>query len=612
MKFPSPHEVATIPGTEGWERMYPYQYQFVTDDPQRMAYEAQTFWFYDGLHYPEPIYPFDTIWDEAWFLALSQFNTRVFAVPPVYGVDHRIINGYVYIAPVPVTDPKVVEARVAAFMERAGYYYSNWDALESKWKKKMEKAIAELKAIEIPHLPELEDISVVTEGLGESKGFHLLQAYDELINLGIRCWQYHFEFLNLGYAAYVTFLNFVRGIFPNIPVQRVTQMISGIDVIMYQSDDELKKLARKAIELGVDAELGASEQWSQVESALRGSDGGREWLEALEAVRDPWFYISTGTGWYHHDRCWNDDMNVPLSGIVTYVRKIRDNVDIERPLAKVRAERDRITAEYRELIANEQDRQAFDQLLGTAKTVFPYVENHLFYVEHWFHSLFWNKVREVGKVMHEHGLIHDVEDIWYLKRSEIKDALWDLVTAWATGVKPRGVTTWPPEIEWRKGVMQKFREWRVPPAVGTPPEVIQEPFTIVLWGVTNDSIESWAEIQAQEDPESIDRLKGFPASPGVVEGRARVCRTVDEIRQLEEGEILVSPTTSPSWAPAFAKIAACVTDVGGVMSHAAIVCREYGLPAVVGTSYGTRIIRTGMRLRVDGATGVIDISRDDE
>ena len=114
MKFPVPHDVKaqTIPGTEGWERMYPYQYQFVTDDPVRNQYEKETFWFYDGLHYPEPLYPFDTIWDEAWYLALSQFNNRIFMVPPVRGVDHRMINGYVYISPVPVKDNWVPRARV--------------------------------------------------------------------------------------------------------------------------------------------------------------------------------------------------------------------------------------------------------------------------------------------------------------------------------------------------------------------------------------------------------------------------------------------------------------------------------------------------------------------
>ncbi|TAN54515.1 MAG: PEP-utilizing enzyme, mobile region [Betaproteobacteria bacterium] len=611
MKFPVPHDVKakTIPGTEGWERMYPYQYQFVTDDPVRNQYEKETFWFYDGLHYPEPLYPFDTIWDEAWFLALSQYNNRIFMVPPVRGVDHRMINGYVYISPVPVKNPEEIGSRVPHFMERAGHYYKNWDALEAKWKVKMEATIRELEALQIPRLADMEDLSVVTDAIGESKGYHLLKNYDDLINLGIKCWQYHFEFLNLGYAAYVFFLDFVQKLFPSIPAQRVTQMISGIDVIMYQPDEELKKLAKRAIELGVDQAVAFSPEWTAVEAALKKLPKGVEWLTSLNLSREPWFQVSTGTGWFHHDRSWNDQMNVPLSGIQTYIQKIKQGVNIERPTAKVRAERDRITKEYRDLIEKDEDRKQFDELLGCAKTVFPYVENHLFYVEHWFHSVFWNKMREVAAIMQEHGVIKEVDDVWLLRRDEIKQALWDVVTAWATGVTPRGTQTWPKEIEWRKGVMQKFKEWNAPPAIGTAPEVIQEPFTIVLWGVTNKSLADWASVQEVKDPETITELKGFAGSPGIIEGKARVCRTVSEVGQLQQGEILVAPTTSPSWAPAFAKIGACITDVGGVMSHAAIVCREYGMPAVVGTGHATKIIRTGMRLRVDGSTGAVTITR---
>ncbi len=611
MKFPDPHEVTakTIPGTEGWERMYPYQYQFVTDDPVRNQYEKDTLWFNDGLHYPEPLYPFDTIWDEAWYLALSQYNNRIFMIPPVRGVDHRMINGYVFISPVPVKDPAEVGSRVPHFMERAGYYFKNWDALEAKWKTKMEATIRELKAVKIPTLPEMEDLTVVTDAVGESRGYHLLKAWDDLINLGLKCWQYHFEFLNLGYAAYVFFLDFMQKQFPSMPPQRVTQMISGIDVIMYRPDEELKKLARSAIALGVDATLTASPEWTEVEPALQKLPKGREWLAALEEAKEPWFNVSTGTGWFHQDRSWKDQMNVPLSGIRTYVTKLRQGASIERPTAKVRADRDRITAEYRGLIKTDEARKQFDELLGCAKTVFPYVENHLFYVEHWFHSLFWNKVREVGAILKQHGIVGDVEDIWLLRRDEIKSALWDVVTGWATGVTPRGTKVWPKEIAWRKGVMQKFKEWRPPPALGTAPEVIQDPFTIVLWGVTNKSLADWASLQDSKDPAGTSELRGFAASPGVVEGPARVCRTVTEVGQLLEGEILVAPTTSPSWAPAFAKIKACVTDVGGVMSHAAIVCREYGLPAVVGTGHGTRVITSGMRLRVDGSSGVVSIVR---
>ncbi|MEW6267242.1 MAG: PEP-utilizing enzyme [Thermodesulfobacteriota bacterium] len=609
LTFQNPHEVEKIPGTEGWERMYPYQYQFVTDDPERKAYEDRMFWFYDGLHYPEPMYPFDIIWDEAWFLALSQFNTRIFGVPPVYGVDHRIINGFIYISPVPVTDPKEIEARVPIFMERAGYYFKNWDKLHDNWEVKIKDVIARLEAIKIEPLPQYEDLKVVTEGIGTSKGYALLKAYDELIDLGILCWQYHFEFLNLGYAAYVNFLGFCQKAFPGIPLQRVTQMVGGIDVILYRPDEELKKLARIAVELGLADVLKSSLEFRRVEAELQKSSNGREWLSTFNKAKHPWFWMSTGTGWYHHDKSWNDDLDVPLNAICIYVDKIKAGQSIERPMAEVIKERERITREYKELLQTDEDKAAFDENLGVARTVFPYVENHLFYVEHWFHSVFWNKVREVAAIMKDHGFIEGIEDVWFLSRAEIKEALWDLVTAWATGVKPRGPKHWPPEIEWRQGVYNKFRQWTPPAAVGVAPEVIQEPFTVVLWGVTNESLTAWAKIKEVKDAADITELTGFPGSPGKVTGTARVCRTVAEIAQLKEGEILVAPTTSPSWAPAFQKIKAAVTDVGGVMCHAAIVCREYGMPAVVGTGRGTSIIKSGMTITVDGSTGKIGFGR---
>jgi pyruvate, water dikinase len=609
-KFPNPHEIETIPGTEGWERMYPYHYFFTTKDKEREEYENNTFWFNDALHYPEPLYPFDIIWDEAWFLALSQFNHRIFSIPPVMGVDHRIINGNVYISPVPVTDPAEVEKRIPQFMERAGYYYENWDKLLEQWEGKMKGIISDIENIEIKPLPELDDISVVKNGLGTSSGYELLKNYDTLIDLGIRCWQYHFEFLNLGYASYVTFVDFCTKAFPDIPLQKITQMVAGIDVILYRPDDELKKLAKLAVEFDLVSQIGDdTKDVEAVISDLSGSDNGKKWISAWDEAKNPWFNISTGTGWYHQDISWNDDLNIPLSSIRIYIDKVSKGKSIDRPLEKIQAERKLLIQEYRGLLKTDEDRQTFDQLHGTAELVFPYVEDHMFYVEHWFHSIFWNKMREVSAIMVEANFIKGQEDIWYLSRSEIKEALWDVVTSWATGTKGYGPLHWPEEIEWRKGVYQKFKEHRAVPAVGTPPEVIAEPFTTVLWGVTNESMAAWAKLKEIGDPDKVNEMEGFAGSPGVVEGIARVCRSVKDIGELKEGEILVSPTTSPSWAPVFQKIKAVVTDVGGIMCHAAIVCREYGMPAVVGTGQGTAIIKSGMKIKVNGDTGRVYIER---
>ena len=82
---------------------------------------------------------------------------------------------------------------------------------------------------------------------------------------------------------------------------------------------------------------------------------------------------------------------------------------------------------------------------------------------------------------------------------------------------------------------------------------------------------------------------------------------VNQIGEIRDGEILVCPVTAPSWAPVFGKIKAAVSDIGGSMSHAAIVAREYGLPAVVGTGDATKRISTGQRIRVDGDRGIVQV-----
>jgi len=281
--------------------------------------------------------------------------------------------------------------------------------------------------------------------------------------------------------------------------------------------------------------------------------------------------------------------------------------EVGRPPAEhLIQERDKIVEAYRKLIRTDEDRQAFDQTLGIAQLALPYAENHTFYVEHWFHSVFWRKVRQVASILKNAGFLEDAEDIWYLRRDEIKQALWDYCTAWATGIKARGPSYWPKEIAWRKDVYEKMKAWTPPPALGTPPEVVTEPFTIVQWGVTSEVLDKWLAASGDGDQQG-DLIKGSPGSSGIVKGPAHVLKSVEELADLKEGEILVATTTSPSWAPSFAKIVGCVTDVGGPMCHAAIVCREYNLPTVVGTGKGTQLIKSGDIIEIDGDAGTVKI-----
>ena len=136
-------------------------------------------------------------------------------------------------------------------MERAGYYFQNWDSLLANWDKKVRANIAALEALHFEKLPDVVPLDWVTGGVGLDNTYGLMETYDRSIQLLYKTWQYHFEFLNLGYAAYLDFFGFLKGQFPDIPDQAIAKMVQGVDVDLFRPDDELKKLAKLAVQLDV-------------------------------------------------------------------------------------------------------------------------------------------------------------------------------------------------------------------------------------------------------------------------------------------------------------------------------------------------------------------------
>jgi pyruvate,water dikinase len=110
-----------------------------------------------------------------------------------------------------------------------------------------------------------------------------------------------------------------------------------------------------------------------------------------------------------------------------------------------------------------------------------------------------------------------------------------------------------------------------------------------------------------KDKSEANTVKGFAGSAGVVRGRARVIRSLAEAGRLQPGDVLVAPATEPPWTPLFATAAAVVTDNGGVLSHTAVVAREFRIPAVVGTGRATSTFSDGQLLEVDGDAGVVRV-----
>jgi pyruvate, water dikinase len=536
---------------------------------------------------------------------LSQASARLFAVPTSLGFEQRILGGYVYLSPNSITDEATIARRAELFTQRGGHYYEHWNELDARWREKVQAEIRELEALAVPELPEVEDGELVTEGRGVGSAHALLLAYDRLLEGFDRVGHYYFELVNLGYGAYLALYDLCRGSFPDIPEQAIAKMVSGIDVVALRPDDELRRLAERSVELGLADQIKSARGEHELIGALTGTHGGRRWLADYRKAKDPWFCFSYGNGLYHHHRSWIDDPSLPIAMIGSYVVRLQAGDDIRRPQDAVLAERDRITNDYRALLPKES-RGAFDWQLRLARTVFPHIEDHNFYIDHWSQTVLWNKVREFGALLGDHAFLADPEDVFFLHHGEVRSALEGLRLQWSSGDAgvARGPNLWPPTVERRKRIFEGLHRWAPPPALGQAPEAVTEPVTIMHWGITTERVRQWRRTPNEATTEAISGIAG---SSGVVEGAARVIFDVGQLADLQDGEVLVAPFTSTSWTPVFSRIAAAVIDAGGVMCHAAIVAREYRLPAVLGTGSATKRIATGDRVCVDGDNGIVTV-----
>ena len=171
------------------------------------------------------------------------------------------------------------------------------------------------------------------------------------------------------------------------------------------------------------------------------------------------------------------------------------------------------------------------------------------------------------------GIIHEKEDIYYLTFDELREVV-------RTHRLDYGI------ISKRKDEYAFYEKL-------TPPRVLTSDGEIIA-----------GEYKREHLP--AEAMVGLPVSSGVIEGRARVILHIEDA-DLEEGDILVTSFTDPSWTPLFVSIKGLVTEVGGLMTHGAVIAREYGLPAVVGVENATKFIKDGQRIRVNGTEGYVEI-----
>jgi pyruvate,water dikinase len=199
----------------------------------------------------------------------------------------------------------------------------------------------------------------------------------------------------------------------------------------------------------------------------------------------------------------------------------------------------------------------------------------------------------IGRKLVASGSLDEPDDVMYLKYEELRQ-----LAANAPSIDGRHIVR-NRRNEHDAALSKRPRLWA---GTITQWSMYGEPYKQVLW--------DWPGIyeRSKDTPQQAsESLKGLGASAGVYEGLARVVESPEHFDDVKKGEVLVCKMTSPSWVVLFTKIGALVTDSGGALSHPAVVSREFGIPAVVGTRTGTQRIRTGQLVRINGAAGVVEI-----
>ncbi len=244
----------------------------------------------------------------------------------------------------------------------------------------------------------------------------------------------------------------------------------------------------------------------------------------------------------------------------------------------------------------EAHRAQFENLLREAQDTYRMRDERGFHTDTLAIGVARRAVLAAGERLKARGLVHDA--------SHLVDASPDEIVALVEGRPAVTADELAERVRWRLETPLSAAPATLghppsapPPAEWFPPDAAR------LQRVTTLVMSLLFDVHAA--PKETTKLKGFPVSPGVYEGPVRVIRSIEELAGVQQGEVLVTTSTGPTFNVVLPLIGALVTERGGVLSHAAIVSREYGLPGVVGCVGATKQLKTGVRVRVDGSTGEV-------
>ena len=258
------------------------------------------------------------------------------------------------------------------------------------------------------------------------------------------------------------------------------------------------------------------------------------------------------------------------------------------------------------LAMQQENLEKFERVLKRAQQTYPVREDNEFYTLSAPYALIRYALLELGFRLAERDVIRQGDDVFYLELEEARSAL-------ITGDQPTTRSNLFKQVRHRRAQRAWAQANPAPPDYGLePPQPASFDFLPSEARLSTEAL-TWSldrifePQKSQTQQAAREQLRGLAASAGQYIGPVRVIMNEGEFDKLQPGDVLVCPITSPVWSLIFPKVGALVTDSGGILSHPAIIAREYQIPAVVALGNATSLLKDGQTVKVDGSYGTVTV-----
>lgn len=505
---------------------------------------------------PKPQLPLErdqsTLFWRAWNTGRSASGARTLTLA-------KFIHGYTYSAIVPAEDGEVgAQRRLRAYAQRIEDCLARGTTL---WE-------GEIRPEILANLARLTAFP-----LQECSHRALADHLEDVLRVYERHWELHWQMG--GRQAVERFIQVYREITGETDDNAARALLQGVPTKTHETVAGLRALARQARRDPQLAALLRQLPPTEALAELRSFPSGRAFLDQLRTFLAEYGH-RTGSGFGSTGTVatptWWEEPAIALEVIARYLE--RDPDALEAAEVAQEHERQRRLAHVLAQATSPEQRERFLSALRLAEKDAAVMEDHNFYIEQRTGALLRYAFLEAGRRLAEAGALDQRDDVFFLFADETIAAL-----------------RRDPFPDLRSLVAQRRAEWQrqhelvPPPYLGLPPARPRETTGLLEGG----------------------RLRGLPASPGRAIGRVRVVDMHTLVPAVEPGDVLVAANAGPMWTPMFPVLGGLVLDAGEVFQHAALVAREYRVPAVIQTRIATQVLRDGQLVLVDGTAGLVEL-----